>query len=145
MAAEVKKRMDEAQRDLERSAVHREDEDDEEEEDEHHHLRGSETTPSPAIVGGISSWGAGAYGADPERRSVREADRDLLEGAEVVSVRGKDEASLLDSDDKQEEQGAKAEKTESHAQGSNGGSPKGSESPSAEHGTVVSKVVEFES
>jgi len=146
MAAEVKKRMDEAQRDLERSAVHREDEDDEEdEEDEHHHLRGSETAPSPAIVGGISSWGAGAYGADPERRSVREADRDLLEGAEVVSVRGRDEASLLDSDDKQEEQGGKVEKAEGHAQGSNGGSPQGNQSPSAEHGTVVSKVVEFES
>ncbi|KAK1140672.1 GTPase activating protein (GAP) [Aspergillus melleus] len=92
MAAEVKKRMDEAQRELERNALSREDED--EEDDDDYDPRNSSSTP--AIVGGISSWGAGAYGADPERRSVRDADRDLLEGAEVVSIHKKDEASLLD-------------------------------------------------
>ncbi|KAI4111467.1 MAG: hypothetical protein LQ345_006801 [Seirophora villosa] len=63
VAQEVKKRMDEAQRELERSAVHRPDEDEEEEE------------------GGKAS---GAYGGDAERRSVMERDRDLLEGAEAM-------------------------------------------------------------
>jgi hypothetical protein len=83
MAAEVKKRMDEAQREMERNALGgRNEEDDEDEDDDGRGLLLS-TTP---MVGGISSWGAGAYGIDPERRSVRERDRDLLEGAEAASV-----------------------------------------------------------
>ncbi|KAL5337109.1 putative GTPase-activating protein [Aspergillus crustosus] len=124
MAAEVKKRMDEAQRDLERNALNR-DEDDEEDEDYEVGVHGA---AAPSIVGGISSWGAGAYGADPERRSVRAADRDLLEGAEVVNIRGRDEpASLLD--DKDPQQGS-----EQRADIARGGDDK-----------VVSKVVEFES
>ncbi|KAL2826440.1 rab-GTPase-TBC domain-containing protein [Aspergillus cavernicola] len=97
MAAEVKKRMDEAQRDLERNALNRDDDEEEDEEDDGPHAT------TPAMVGGISSWGAGAYGADPERRSVRDTDRDLLEGAEVVNIRGRDEpSSLLDDSDGQQ-------------------------------------------
>ncbi|KAF7596783.1 hypothetical protein BBP40_012382 [Aspergillus hancockii] len=95
MAAEVKKRMDEAQRELERNALSRPEQDDDDEEEDYDPRTGT----AAAMVGGISSWGAGAYGADPERRSVRDTDRDLLEGAEVVSVRGKDDASLLDGKD----------------------------------------------
>ncbi|KAL2864787.1 GTPase-activating protein [Aspergillus lucknowensis] len=120
MAAEVKKRMDEAQRDLERNALNR-DEEDEEDEDED----GPHGTTTPAMVGGISSWGAGAYGADPERRSVREADRDLLEGAEVVNIRGRDDQpSLLDD---------KSPQDNAHGGDSN------------RDDNMVSKVVEFES
>lgn len=70
MAVEVKKRMDEAQKEMERNAVggHHKDEDEEEDAwDEKH----------------------GGKGLDPERRSVRERDRDLLDGAEadVASVK----------------------------------------------------------
>jgi hypothetical protein len=124
MAAEVKKRMDEAQRDLERNALGRDEEDEEDDEDDFR--RGS----AAAMAGGISSWGAGAYGADPQRGSVRDADRDLLEGAEVLSVRGKDESSFL-LDGKEE-----ADRPEV------GGAGNGSSAHDAE---VVSKVVEFES
>ncbi|KAL4900235.1 putative GTPase-activating protein [Aspergillus multicolor] len=103
MAAEVKKRMDEAQRELERNALNRDnDEDDEEDDDDHHGA-------TPLMVGGISSWGAGAYGADPERRSVRETDRDLLEGAEVVNIRGRDDTLLLD--DKEPQKGSGSDKS----------------------------------
>ncbi|KAJ5087714.1 hypothetical protein N7456_011330 [Penicillium angulare] len=125
MAAEVKKRMDDAQRDLERSALNRDDEDDEEDDEDYAH-RGSAS--AAAMVGGIPSWGAGAYGADPERRSVREADRDLLEGAEVEA------SSLLD--------GKTHDNTEANKQPGHSASP----SSSANHDPeVVSKVVEFES
>ncbi|PWY91484.1 TBC-domain-containing protein [Aspergillus sclerotioniger CBS 115572] len=124
MAAEVKKRMDEAQRELERSALNRHDEEEDEEEEEYDPRAGVATTS--AMVGGISSWGAGAYGADPERRSVRDADRDLLEGAEVIS--GKDDASLLDDeDDNKQERG-----------------DQNPHNPSQSDQTLVSKV-EFES
>lgn len=131
MAAEVKKRMDEAQRELERNALSRDEDDEDEDEDYDPHTGGPAT---PAIVGGLSSWGAGAYGADPERRSVRETDRDLLEGAEVVSMRGKDDASLLDGKD-----GQTTAASESH-------SSAGQESSKHEQeDSVVSKVVEFDS
>ncbi|KAJ5177086.1 GTPase-activating protein [Penicillium canariense] len=122
MAAEVKKRMDDAQRDLERNALGgRDEDDDEDDEDDYPSRQGSASTA--AMAGGISSWGAGAYGADPERRSVREADRDLLEGAEAedISIRPKEEASSQAS---------------SHA----------ARLPTLASDTeVVSKVVEFES
>ncbi|KAI4258785.1 MAG: hypothetical protein LQ352_001094 [Teloschistes flavicans] len=65
VAQEVRKRMDEAQKELERNAVQRPHAADDDEEDED--LRG-----------------AGGYGGDAERRSVMERDRDLLEGAEAV-------------------------------------------------------------
>ncbi|OJJ58297.1 hypothetical protein ASPSYDRAFT_1047235 [Aspergillus sydowii CBS 593.65] len=123
MAAEVKKRMDEAQRDLERNALNRDEEDDEEDDED---VIPSGAT-APPMVGGISSWGAGAYGADPERRSVREADRDLLEGAEVVNIRGREDASssLLDDKEPHHESAQRAD--------------------SGRDDNVVSKVVEFES
>jgi len=66
IAAEVWKRMDEAQRELERNALSRDDDYDDEEDD---------------------SKAPGLYGADAERRSVRDKDRDLLEGAEVGSIK----------------------------------------------------------
>lgn len=132
MAAEVKKKMDEAQRDLERNALSRE-EDEEDEDDDYEHRPATSTAPT--MVGGISSWGAGAYGADPERRSVRDKDRDLLEGAEVVSVRGKDETQQGDN-----------EGTES----SNQTTQQSQQKSDSDHGPghdngVVSKVVEFDS
>ncbi|KAI4104077.1 MAG: hypothetical protein L6R37_003483 [Teloschistes peruensis] len=65
VAQEVRKRMDEAQKELERNAAQRPHAADEDEEDED--LRGT-----------------GGYGGDAERRSVMERDRDLLEGAEAV-------------------------------------------------------------
>ncbi|KAJ5777032.1 hypothetical protein N7520_000278 [Penicillium odoratum] len=123
MAAEVKKRMDDAQRDLERSALGRDEEDDDDDDDDYTHRGG----PSAAVMaGGISSWGAGAYGADPERRGVRDADRDLLEGAEVEA------SSLLDGK-VDIEAGSKTSHT-------------GAPTATLDHDPeVVSKIVEFES
>lgn len=63
MAQEVRKRMDEAQREIEKNALAKPEEDEEDEE---------------------AMGRGGAYGGDPERRSVREQDRDLLEGAEAA-------------------------------------------------------------
>ncbi|KAF3395986.1 putative GTPase-activating protein [Penicillium rolfsii] len=118
MAAEVKKRMDDAQRELERNALGGRDEEDDEDDDDDYPSRPGAS--AAAMAGGISSWGAGAYGADPERRSVRDADRDLLEGAEaeVLSIRAPKE-------------GASSHRARSPASGHD---PE-----------IVSKVVEFES
>ncbi|KAI0975783.1 hypothetical protein F4678DRAFT_469594 [Xylaria arbuscula] len=67
VAAEVRRRMEEAQRELEKNALPgQRDEEDEEEEDLH---------------GPVKS--TGAYGGDAERRSVRSSDRDLLDGADA--------------------------------------------------------------
>ncbi|KAL9595317.1 MAG: hypothetical protein Q9219_006513 [cf. Caloplaca sp. 3 TL-2023] len=63
VAQEVRKRMDEAQRELEKSAVHRPGDEDEEDEEVKE---------------------KGGYGGDAERTSVMERDRDLLEGAEAM-------------------------------------------------------------
>lgn len=151
MAAEVKKRMDEAQRELERSAVNREEGDEEEDEDEDPHRSDVDAVTSPAMVGGISSWGAGAYGADPEQHSVREADRDLLEGAEVVDVRGKDEASsLLDNDkehqhDDQHQGQSQCPSSETETHGNGSGENNHAEGGHENENAVVSKVVEFDS
>ncbi|KXG50049.1 uncharacterized protein PGRI_060160 [Penicillium griseofulvum] len=132
MAAEVKKRMDEAQRDLERNALGREEEEDDEDDDDYPRREHS----AAAIPGGIPSWGAGAYGADTERRSVvREADRDLLEGAEVLDGGKEERASLLDGN---------AAHAPRKVSGS-AASVKGRGSPTARDGEVISKVVEFES
>ncbi|KAJ5775467.1 uncharacterized protein N7511_000478 [Penicillium nucicola] len=135
MAAEVKKRMDDAQRELERNALGREEEDDEEDDDDYPRRESS----AAAMAGGISSWGAGAYGAGSERRSVvRDADRDLLEGAEVLSVRGKEEStSLLDG---KEDTDSGSRKAPNNAAGS-----KSHGSPADRDGEVISKIVEFES
>ncbi|OXN05104.1 GTPase activating protein (GAP) [Aspergillus fumigatus] len=134
MAAEVKKRMDEAQRELERNALNR-DEDDEDEEDDFDPRTGA--AASATMVGGIASWGAGAYGADPERRSVRDADRDLLEGAEVLSVREKDSASLIDGKDGHRGSGEASHASQADTSTRQTSDPK--------HDHVVSKVLEFDS
>ncbi|KAJ5196942.1 hypothetical protein N7449_007421 [Penicillium cf. viridicatum] len=134
MAAEVKKRMDEAQRDLERNALGREEEEDDEDDDDYPRREHA----AAAIPGGIPSWGAGAYGADPERRSVvRDTDRDLLEGAEVLDGGKEERTSLLDGKD-----------DANHAPRKVSGSPasaKGRGSPTVRDGEVISKLVEFES
>ncbi|TAQ84522.1 hypothetical protein B7494_g7163 [Chlorociboria aeruginascens] len=76
VAAEVRRRMDEAQKELEKNAVQRPDDDDEEEE-------------------GYDGGRTPTYGRDAERRSVRSEDRDLLEGAdaEAASIRGQEGTS----------------------------------------------------
>lgn len=66
VAQEVRRRMDEAQKEMEKNATNRGDEEDEDEE-------GYERT---------------AYGADAERRSVRSEDMDLLEGADAEAESG---------------------------------------------------------
>jgi hypothetical protein len=77
VAAEVRRRMDEAQKEMEKNAVHRPEDDDEDEE-------GYDPTRT-----------SGTYGGDAERRSVRSEDRDLLEGAdaEAGSIRGQEGVS----------------------------------------------------
>jgi hypothetical protein len=81
VAAEVRRRMDEAQKDLEKNAVTRPGQDEDDDEDDGYD--GSRTS--------------GAYGGDAERRSVRSEDRDLLEGAdaEAMSIRGADGVSEI--------------------------------------------------
>jgi hypothetical protein len=73
VAAEVRRRMDEAQKEMEKNALQRPDDDDEDDD-------------------GYESRTPGGYGADAERRSVRSEDRDLLEGAdaEAGSSKGQD-------------------------------------------------------
>lgn len=66
VAGEVRKRVDEASREFERSATGKNTTSAAEDEDEE----------------------GGGYGGDAERRSVREADRDLLDGAEADVVAG---------------------------------------------------------
>ena len=109
MAAEVRKRMDEAQRELERNALDSsgdsnaqrpldrtnasggaDDDDDDDYDDDDHMI---------PMLGGISSWGAGAYVGDDNMRNRRrrERDHDLLDGAEAqsmlnVSISGSSEA-----------------------------------------------------
>ena len=70
VAAEVRKRMDEAQKEIEKNALSRDDEYEDEDEE------------------GKSS---GFYGTDSDRRSVKDHDRDLLDGAEVGSIKEPEE------------------------------------------------------
>lgn len=125
MAAEVKKRMDEAQRELERNALSRDEYDDEDDEEDYPRRSSASTS---AMAGGISSWGAGAYGADLERRGVRDTDRDLLEGAEVEA------SSLLENKGDAGHESAKKDDAASLGASTRVQEPE-----------VVSKVVEFES
>jgi len=88
VAAEVRRRVDEAQKDLEKNALQRDDEDDDEE--------GEDYSRTP-----------GGYSRDSDRRSVRTEDRDLLEGAdaEAGSIKsqeglGEVEASALGAGDR---------------------------------------------
>ncbi|KAK3365198.1 hypothetical protein B0T24DRAFT_560950 [Lasiosphaeria ovina] len=73
VAAEVRRRMEEAQKELEKNAVpgQRNDEEDDEDEEDVGFERGSEAGKSAA------------YRGDDERRSVRSSDRDLLAGADA--------------------------------------------------------------
>jgi hypothetical protein len=77
VAAEVRRRMDEAQKEMEKNAVHRPEDD----EDEDEGYDGTRTS--------------GGFGGDAERRSVRSEDRDLLTGAdaEAGSIRGQEGVS----------------------------------------------------
>lgn len=79
VAAEVRRRMEDAQRELEKNAVPgQRDEDDDEEED----IQG----PRPT-----------GYGGDPERRSVRSSDRDLLDGADAEAGAAKNNEGQVQS------------------------------------------------
>jgi len=85
VAVEVRRRMDEAQRELERNALPGQREEDDEDDDDLHPRAG------------------GGYGADAERRSVRSSDRDLLDGADAEAGVSKGQEngssrSLLDTD-----------------------------------------------
>lgn len=81
VAAEVRRRMEEAQKELERNALPGQkanDEDDDDEDDDVGPLSGVGGS-SKSRVGGKD----GVYGGDAERRSVRSSDRDLLSGADA--------------------------------------------------------------
>ncbi len=74
VAGEVRKRVDEAQREMEKSALQRSETDIDDEEER------------------------GGYSGESDRRSVREADRDLLEGEEAVIGVGKGGNKELEED-----------------------------------------------
>ena len=74
VAGEVRKRVDEAQREMERSALQRSETDLEDEEEK------------------------GAYGGEADRRSVREDDRELLEGEEAVAGVGRGGSLQIEED-----------------------------------------------
>ena len=76
VAAEVRKRMDEAQKELERNALSQGRDEDYEDEDED------------------GNKASGVYARDSDRRSVKDRDRDLLEGAEVGSLQEAQEGIL---------------------------------------------------
>jgi hypothetical protein len=106
VAAEVRRRMDEAQRELEKNAVpgqqQRGDEDEDEDDDDQDDVSGFERggagggaaagstsgrapgkgVPDP-VSGSKSRSRSQAYGGDAEMRSVLSSDRDLLEGADA--------------------------------------------------------------
>ncbi|KAI9695855.1 MAG: hypothetical protein M1836_005972 [Candelina mexicana] len=71
VAAEVRRRMDEAQREMERNALGRDEEDEGEEGEDNSRI-------------------ASGYSGDAETRSVKDSDRDLLEGAEADAGHVKD-------------------------------------------------------
>ncbi|OJD19175.1 hypothetical protein AJ78_00877 [Emergomyces pasteurianus Ep9510] len=76
MAAEVRKKMDEAQREMEKNALAGRPEDEDDEDDGMYD--DDRSGHGPTMPGG-------------GRSSARDADRDLLEGAEVVSLKGRDD------------------------------------------------------
>lgn len=81
MAAEVRKKMDEAQREMEKNALGNRADDDEEDDEED----GSDGQKRDLPTAGSSS-------------KARDADLDLLEGAEVVSLRPKDDGGAPGQD-----------------------------------------------
>ncbi|SPQ19514.1 8863f0a0-7015-4043-8283-224d8a2bf54f [Thermothielavioides terrestris] len=100
VAAEVRRRMEEAQRELERNALPgqqsqqqrgsgaRDDEDDEDDEElgappGAGSAGGNGKGAAAAAAAGAAGRYAYAYGGDAERRSVRSSDRDLLTGADA--------------------------------------------------------------
>ncbi|GAP89908.1 putative TBC domain-containing protein [Rosellinia necatrix] len=91
VAAEVRRRMEDAQRELEKNALPGQRDDDEEDEED---LQG----PSKSLS---------AYGGDPERRSVLSTDRDLLDGADADAGANKeiDASSRLHPDTNIEPEG----------------------------------------
>ena len=140
VAAEVKKRMDE----LERNALSRgenDDYDDEEDEDYDPNQMGAPSSVPPA--------GAAPPSVNPTGRgrgsSVRDADRDLLEGAEVVTIRsekdGRGSAELADSGNDGQGSSASAAASASASAGKTSNSP--NSNASGENGEVSN--VEFES
>ncbi|KAL2131293.1 hypothetical protein VTI74DRAFT_5299 [Chaetomium olivicolor] len=88
VAAEVRRRMEEAQRELEKNALpgqqQQRDEEEDEEDDYSGFASGRGAKEGPA--GG--SGGLGPYRGDAERRSVRSEDRDLLTGADAEASDG---------------------------------------------------------
>ncbi|ODH52167.1 hypothetical protein GX48_01722 [Paracoccidioides brasiliensis] len=81
MAAEVRKKMDEAQREMEKSALAgRADEDEDDDDDDDVMYDDSRSGHRSTMTGG-------------GRSSARDSDHDLLEGAEVVSLRDRDDAN----------------------------------------------------
>ncbi|KAK3330881.1 hypothetical protein B0H66DRAFT_490717 [Apodospora peruviana] len=86
VAAEVRRRMEEAQKEIEKNALpgQRVNDDDDEEDDED--VGPLSTGGSGSRTGGGAAGKmtvGGGYGGDPERRSVRSSDRDLLNGADA--------------------------------------------------------------
>jgi hypothetical protein len=77
VAAEVKRRMDEAQKELEKNAMQRDDDEDDEGEEDQQSI--------------------GAYSKDSDRRSVRSEDMDLLEGADAEAGDGKGSGQVYTS------------------------------------------------
>ncbi|KAI9163325.1 putative GTPase-activating protein [Paramyrothecium foliicola] len=88
MATEVRRRMEEAQKELEKNALPNQKQDDDEEDDD----------DIGAAVGVRSGPSGGS--TDMERRSVRSSDRDLLDGADAEAGASTKEPSpsLLDAD-----------------------------------------------
>ncbi|KAI9676083.1 MAG: hypothetical protein M1817_000826 [Caeruleum heppii] len=108
VAAEVRRRMDEAQREMERNATGRDEEEDEED-----------------------GAGTGSYEGEADRKSVREADRDLLDGAEaeVASIR---------------EGSGDGAGGEGQSKGVSGESPRVTKGRGGSESSVAERVVEFE-
>jgi hypothetical protein len=97
VAAEVRRRMEEAQRELERNALPGQqqqqgqqrasnDEDEEYDEDDVPGASSSAGGAGAGAAAGAGKGSGGAYGGDAERRSVRSSDRDLLTGADAEAM-----------------------------------------------------------
>ncbi|KAK3694261.1 rab-GTPase-TBC domain-containing protein [Podospora appendiculata] len=99
VAAEVRRRMEEAQKELEKNALPGQKGEDDEDEDEDDAIPGFEGR----TTAGRSS---ATYGGDAERRSVRSSDRDLLAGADAeasdVNLAGADESETGPSSGREE-------------------------------------------
>jgi hypothetical protein len=87
VATEVRRRMDEAQKELEKNALPGQKPDDDDEDDE-----------DIGIAVGVRK-GPGSGSGDSDRRSVKSSDLDLLSGADAEAGAVKEqEASLIDAD-----------------------------------------------